>query len=648
MKAIRARACAPGAVTLYIGLLVGLTVLGARNLRALEFLELAAYDVFAGLLSGREVAATDIALVPVSEADIQQLGHWPLTDAMMTDILDRLAVHRPRAIGIDIFRDVPVPPGTERLQAALQRYPHVVATFKFGDSEHEGVRAPAALQGTDRIGFNDFLIDRDGVVRRGLLFLDDGATVTYAFALRLALLALRAEGVVPTPDPKDPQLLRLGRGTIRPLEPNDGGYVRSDARGYQFLLDFRLGRPRFASVALSRVLAGTVVDAEVRDKVLIIGVAAESVKDRFSMPTGDDGGISGIALHGQVVQHLLRIAREGESPMRSPREWQEGLWILAWSAAGALVALRIRSAWGFMALSAGGVLTIGLIDLAAFVRGWWLPLVPVVLAWVASTSVITAHALYREKVERGVLMQLFSRHVDEQVAELIWRQRHEFTDGGRPRPLRVVATVLFTDLTGFTTVSEKGTPEALLDWLNEYMDAMAQEIARHGGVIRQFAGDSIVVTWGVPLVRTTEAEITADAVAATECALAMERSLLALNHRWRAEGRPTTGMRIGILTGPMVVGVLGSGRRSEYVSVGDTMNTASRLESFDKELFPPDNLTRPCRILVGESTVRYLGDEFEREWVGAVRLKGKEQTVNVYRVLGRAVAGAGVATEVSS
>ena len=645
MPPLLARARGPAAVSLFIGILVGLAVLGARSLRTLEFLELAAYDVYTRLVSGQEVPDRDIVVVPVSETDIQQLGQWPLTDAMLADLLERLVAHRPRAIGIDIFRDVPVPPGTDRLEAALQRHPEIVAVLKFGDEQQDGVRPPRVLQGTDRIGFNDFLVDRDGVVRRGLLFLDDGAAVVYSFALRLALLALQPEGVVPAPDARDPQLLRLGRGTIRPLEPSEGAYVRSDARGYQFLLDFR-HRPRFASLSLGRVLAGAIEPAEVRDRIVIIGVAAESVKDHFYTPTGGDGGVSGLTLHGQIVRQLLRVARDGASPMRGPPEWSEGVWILFWSAAGALVALRIRSPWAFVVHTGSGVLAIGLLDLTAFVGGWWLPLVPVVLAWVASTSVVTAHALHQEKVQRVLLMQLFSRHVDEKVADLIWRERDQFMDGRRPRPQRVVATVLFTDLTGFTSVSEKGTPEALLDWLNEYMDGMAQVIARHGGVIRQFAGDSIVVTFGVPLVRTTEAEIRQDAVDAADCALAMERALLALNQRWQKEGRPTTGMRIGILTGPMVVGVLGSGRRSEYVSVGDTMNTASRLESFDKELYPPDNFTRPCRILIGEATALHLGTEFEREWVGGVRLKGKEQTVDVYRILGRTRVGARATAEV--
>src|SRR5262249_41814428 len=127
----------------------------------------------------------------------------------------------------------------------------------------------------------------------------------------------------------------------------------------------------------------------------------------------------------------------------------------------------------------------------------------------------------------------------------------------------------------------------------------------------------------------------ADAMNAVECALGMGAALRELNHRWRTEQRATTGMRIGIFTGPADAGTLGSADRAGYVLVGDTMNTASRLESFDKELFAPDPDTNPCRILIGETTLSCVGDRFETEHVGDVSLKGKELMVGVYRVLGQ-------------
>ena len=141
--------------------------------------------------------------------------------------------------------------------------------------------------------------------------------------------------------------------------------------------------------------------------------------------------------------------------------------------------------------------------------------------------------------------------------------------------------------------------------------------------------------FGVPLPRTTEAEISRDALNAVNCALAMETTLMQLNDRWREQDLPTIGMRIGIFTGPLVAGSLGSVQRLEYTVVGDTVNTASRLESFDKELFAPDYLSRPCRIIIGEATLCRLGDQFEAQKVGEASLKGKDQKITIYCVSGR-------------
>lgn len=614
-------------------------VLALRGAGLLEPLELAAYDWFIRLRPSAAIPDSRILLVTVTEADLQSQGGWPLSDRVVAQMVEALARYQPRAIGLDIYRDVTVPPGRETLNAVLARNPHVIVVMKFGDAASAGVPPPPVLKDSERVGFNDILVDPGGIVRRGLLFLDDGTATAYSFALRLALLYMQPEGVTARSDERDPRLLRLGRVTIQPLESNDGGYVQADTRGYQFLLDFKGGNRSFPTVSLSSLLRGRVRPEAVRDKIVLVGVTAESVKDLFYTPysrgLGSQQHVAGVAIHAYVISQLLRIGLEGASPMATFSEWQKTAWILLGTAAGGLIGLRVRSPWRFSLAAGGALLGLAGIDFLVFVAGHWLPLVPPAIGGLASAAVVTAYMSYRETMQRAVLMQLFSRHVSKEVAETIWQQREEFLDGRSPRSQRLVTTALFTDLTGFTTVAERLPPEALMEWLNEYMDAMARQVSRHGGVIRQYAGDSIVVIFGVPVPRRTEAEIGRDAVNAVDCALAMEATLVELNRRWQANGKAMTGMRIGIFTGSVVAGTLGSAERSEYVVVGDTMNTASRLESLDKDLFPPDLANNPCRILIGETTLAYLGDQFKTERVGDVSLKGKEHKVGVYRVIGR-------------
>jgi adenylate cyclase len=354
-----------------------------------------------------------------------------------------------------------------------------------------------------------------------------------------------------------------------------------------------------------------------------------------------------MAVHAQIVSQLLQIGLDGVAPMTSLPDWQEAGWILLWSGLGGLVGFAIRSPWKLSLTGLGCLVALGALDLALFVGRSWLPLVPPALAWVGSAGLVTGYVSYREMLDRSSLMRLFSRHVSKEVAETIWRERDQFLDGGRPRSQRLIATMLFTDIAGYTPVAERLSPEELMEWLNTFMDGMTRQVTAHRGVVRQYAGDAIVVAFGVPAPRKTEEEIAQDAVNAVRCALAMGETLRDLNHRWRTEGLPTSGMRIGIFTGPVVAGTLGSAERSEYLVVGDAVNTAARLESLDKDLFAPDPNEYPCRILIGDTTLAYLGNRFETEYVANLSLKGKQRKVDVYRVIGRALTDATTAEAAS-
>jgi adenylate cyclase len=551
----------------------------------------------------------------------------------LAEALERLAAMGPRAIGVDLYRDRERPPGGEKLEATLKRHDNIYAVFKFAEGAMSGIPPPAVLRGSERVGFADTLSDPGGIVRRGLLYLDDGKDFATSIALRLALAYLAPAGVAAAGDEEGN--LRLGSVSLPPFGADDGGYVGADAHGYQILLDYRGGHHPFPILSLSQLLDGKVQPEAVRDKVVLLGVAAESVHDYFYSPyshgIGVDRILYGFELHGHLVDQLLRHALDGVRPIFAPGQWAEASWVWLWCMVGAVLGARVKALTWLAGSGLAGLTILGAAWYGAGMAGLWTPLAAPVVGMFVSGTAVTMLMRKQERALRGLLMRIFSSNVSTEIAEKLWQERDAFLEGGRPRSQRMVASVIFTDLRSFTTLSEGMAPEELMGWLNGYMDRMSQIVIDHGGVIDKYIGDAIMAVFGVPFARESEAEIAADAERAVDCALAMAATLDRMNQEWREEGRPTIAMRVGIFTGPVVAGPLGSAQRMNYTVLGDTVNTAQRLEAYDKTVAAEYD----CRILIGEPTARRLRNRYVFVPVGAVSLKGKTEKVNVLLVTGR-------------
>jgi adenylate cyclase len=194
---------------------------------------------------------------------------------------------------------------------------------------------------------------------------------------------------------------------------------------------------------------------------------------------------------------------------------------------------------------------------------------------------------------------------------------------------------MFTDIEHFTTVSEALAPDELMDWLNTYMEAMANIVMEHGGVIDDYYGDAIKANFGVPVGHSQISRIREDALDAMHCAVHMNTELATINRVCEVNGLPGLRMRAGVCTGNVVAGCVGSSKRMKYTTVGDTVNIAARLESYDKTQFSDTIDFKYCRILISESTWRLVNNAFTAEAIGKLPLKGKRETVGVYRVTGK-------------
>lgn len=634
----------PASMGLWLSHGVFLAVLGLQAAGLLEPLELTAYDQGLRL---RPVGPPDprIVLIAETEADLQRWG-YPLPDAVLAEALQRLNQAGAHTIGVDKFRDRPVPPGAEQLSATATA--NVFWIMQFGTDAKTRVDPPPFLNGLDQVGFSDFPVDRDGIIRRALLFLDDGQTAYSALALQLALYYLRAQGITPQPGFPNPEHLRLGPTTIPPLEAAAGGYHHADVAGYQYLLDFRGLAAPFATYTLSELLDGRAPDAALRGRIILIGTFADSLKDHLYIPpighTAPDSSLqwfgskrlNGVEVHALAISQLLRFAQGETRPIRSLAPWQQWLWCWFWCLMGGGLGYRASSPLRFGSEIAVALIGLAIVDLAALGQSVWLPVGSAALGLVAAAGAVIAYLSVHERHEKQALMQMFARHVSPEVAESLWESRDQYMQKGRPQPQRLTATVLFSDIEGFTTISETLEPQILFAWLNGYLDVMAGTVITRGGIVNKYIGDAVMAIFGAPLLRATEAEIALDALRAVNCALDMGEALQRLNAQWAREGLPVIRIRIGIYTGALIAGSIGSDQRLEYTVIGDTVNIAARLESFSKRQGEVTEIVeRDCRILIGEATQCRLGGGFHTQVVGAFPLKGRQEAITIHQVFGR-------------
>jgi adenylate cyclase len=381
---------------------------------------------------------------------------------------------------------------------------------------------------------------------------------------------------------------------------------------------------------MTDVLENRIPPDLVRDRVVLIGSMAESLKDRLftSYSSSLLAAPYGVEIDADIISQLLSAALDGRPVVQVwPESW-EWVWIFLWSFVGTILGwklLRVRSKAVGIGL-VGGMLSLG--SYLAFLAGWWIPLVPPLLALAGSAVVITAYMAYIEREDRVAVMHLLGQHVSPKIAQAIWCNRQQFLKDGQLLGQKLTATVLFTDLKGFTTITERMAPETVMVWLNEYMNVMSQSVLYHDGVLEKFIGDSVMAVFGIPLPSATPEEIANEATRAVSCALDMAVKLRSLNQHWRDRGLPTVAMRVGIATGTVITGSVGSRQRLSYTTIGDSVNIASRLESYDKSF---DGGI--CRILIDAETYRHIENKFPTQFIGSVKLRGREQRVKIYQVL---------------
>ena len=576
---------------LLLGVLTFWLIAPASFLPVGEFLENRALD-FAYQWRPVPRPATDIVVVGIDEASFQELRRaWPWPRSWHAQLIRRLRAAGARLVVFDILLAEPsLPAEDDDLAAALREAGNVVLARSLEVAVDRHFRRqillsplPQLAAAARGVGLAMVTPDPDGVVRR--------FRTTLAGQETLAALAVRL---------LRPDLALPSGGLI-----NFAGPARS--------LD---------CVSYSQVIASDhpLPAARLQGKIVLVGrmleasVAPQGQADMFYTPhfslTGQ--AMAGVEIQGQIIHTLLT----GTAGQVLPRRWLLGLYLL----------LSLFFGWSFARLSP--VAGLGLVLAAAALLGagtlylfwqyhWWLP--PVLL--ILGLSLIyggntLGHYLLAAREKRW-LRQAFSRYVSSSLVEMITAHPERLRLGGE----KVELTVLFSDLAGFTTISEDLSPEELIQLLNEYFTAMTDVIFACQGTVDKYIGDAIMAFWGAPL------PVAKPAALACQAALAMQQALAPLQDRWQHQGRPRLEARLGLHTGPAIVGNVGSRERFNYTVMGDTVNLASRLEGVNK--------IYGTHILLSHSTYLQVQDEFLCREIDSVQVKGRHQPVAIYELLGR-------------
>jgi len=580
-----------------------------------------------------------VTIAAIDEQSLARIGRWPWSRTTFAALVVRLDQAGARVIAFDLFfSERESARADAQFARAIRSTNKVVLGSVFIDRQEE-VRylGPAALAaarkaiapqaiaeagsgsdaafpmqephgvlvnilelqgGAAHVGHIDMHPDADGVVRRAPLIRRFDGRYFPAFDVQVARAYLGSESPAL-------EIASYGIAGIRLGER----YIPLNEEGYLLV---RHRRPRsFATVPIADILDGRADAALLRDRVVLIGNTATGIGDARVTPYG--ATLPGVEIRASIIESLL----QGDALQRP--EWMMLLDAAAMIVIGALlIALLPRLGVTGGGLLAAGVLGGYLLMAVYFFRteGLWLNLVyPTLLVALlfASATLVQYFFTFSEK---RYLKVAFQHYVPPAVVDDLVADAGRLSLGGEKREL----TVLFSDIRGFTTLSEAMAPEDLVKLMNEYFTVMTGKVFEHRGSLDKYIGDAIMAVFGAPVHEPQHAAL------ACRSALDMVRSLQDLRSSWQARGIPPIDIGVGINTGPMIVGNMGSASRFNYTVVGDAVNLASRIEHLNKEY--------GTSILLSETTYLPVKDEFPlaRE-VDRVRVRGRAQPVCLFELI---------------
>lgn len=618
------------------------------------------------LLQRGPVAPTGhVVIVAIDDASVDGVGRWPWPRTMFARLLDRISAAQPLAVGIDVTFSEPsaivetplrqarpasvsmedwertqavLAAQDEELAAALQRSGRTVLGFFFDDlatgrlaptkPPQDDLRFAAYGLVSGALGssgarhvwraddvsaslpvfatasrtmahFNVTPDTGDGFVRRLPMVIGHGDR----WAAPLSLATVRTALGNP--------LLRLGFADYGVASIRLGDTPIPVAEDGRLLVNYRGPGETIPHVSAIDLLEGRAGAAELAQKVVFVGVTATAVADFRVTPFSEM--FPGVEIHANVADNILA----GDF-LHQPR-WTVAVDLFSIVAIALVLGIGLQRLRGVAGLAfAAAVLAayLGGSQLVFLQRGMPLSLVYPLLSIVLTYTAVVVLQYVTEEREKRKVRRALALYLSPSMAEIVSTDPERLVLGGEKRDM----TVFFSDIRSFTSISEKLAPEELVELLNEYLGAMTDIIFAHDGMLDKYIGDAVMAVWGAPLEQPDHARRAALAT------LEMVHRLAQLNRGWETRGWPRLEIGCGLNSGPMVFGNMGSEQHLALTVMGDNVNLGSRLEGTNK--------TYGTNIIASESTVRAAGDAIVARELDLIRVKGREEAVRMYEILG--------------
>lgn len=621
-------------------LFISLSVLYIYFPKLLDKIDASARDAM--FLYRGEIATSDaVFIVDIDEKALKALGQWPWSREMLATMLDNLSGAGVAAIGLDIvFAEEDRLGGDEIFARSIASSPTILGyAFDLGNSPYtsrEAPNIPAIFVQSGKDDHNDFVFkangttlntpplqqsgyssgffnivpDEAGIIRSVPLLIEFDDSIYPSLALELVRATLGEGRVTLKYDENGASSVGLGELSI----PTD--------RYARMFINYRGGERSFEYISAIDIINANFDPAHLEGRIALVGTSAAGLFDLRATPF--DNIFAGVEVHANIIDNILG----GDFLQRA--SWSDGANILLIFILSLISVLLITYTplWlnPIILLALASSYTFANYTLL-FTHGYIVSIIYPLLAIVIGSATSMALDYYFNIKKEQAIKAKFASKVSQSVMEQILEKMDE--DGFSSQSKEV--SIFFSDIRGFTGISERMSATELVGYLNRYMDPMSQIIIKHNGTIDKYIGDAIMAYYNAPL------DVKHHADEALSSALEQFEALKVLNEQFVSEGLPPISIGIGINSGEVVVGEMGSSLRSDYTVIGDAINLGSRVESLCKFYGSRLNITNYTKdLLINEYTFRVLD---------LVRVKGKDESVEIYEVLGFGLPEADLASE---